>query len=279
MYLVSFVCMLISLFAIVRNHGCRHRLTPENASGCEPVNTAVRALAEQPQPRVRRLVRNTGGCRGGAIYNGGRMTVTNSTLANINLTAGGPGFAFGEGGGAFNAGTLSVINSTFSANSAFGGGGGIANIGALAVTNSTFTDNNGEEGRGGGIFNGGSLYIASSTFCWNFGGGAGSSILDNAVGSTTIKSTILALGFAGNSPEANPESVRALTDAGYNISDDSCSFQRHRKPAQYQPRTLPGWSNQQRRTDSYHRTEPKKSCYRLYPVSKLYRPKREPAQD
>ena len=149
---------------------------------------------------------------GGAIYNIGTVTVTNSTFS-ANHATGGPGgtdFPGGNGfGGAIaNEDTLTVTNCTFSANLATGGGtggttggaglgGAIYSNGTVTVTNSTFSANqaNGEAGgiaEGGGIYNGGTL---------------------------SLEGTIFAGSTGGNCADL------PVTDAGYNLSDDgSCIF-------------------------------------------------------
>jgi hypothetical protein len=82
--------------------------------------------------------------RGGGIYNGGTLTVSNSTVSSNGTDA----FSDAYGGGIFNAGTLTVDNSTLSNNSSRANGdynsafgGGIFNTGALIVSNSTLSSN------------------------------------------------------------------------------------------------------------------------------------------
>jgi hypothetical protein len=67
-------------------------------------------------------------------------------------------------------------------------------------------------GIGGGIFNGGMLTVTNSTFSGN------SAPFDGIISGGTFKSTILANNSGGNCSGT-------ITDAGYNISDDSsCGF-------------------------------------------------------
>jgi hypothetical protein len=102
---------------------------------------------------------------GGAIYNAGTLTVSNSSITGNNVLD-----SLG-GGGIFNdvPGVLTIINSTIAGNSAafsnsFGqnhcnGGGGIYNSDTLIVTNSTITGNSTNlcfVGYGG-IFGGGQI--------------------------------------------------------------------------------------------------------------------------
>jgi hypothetical protein len=82
---------------------------------------------------------------GGAIYNSGTLTVSNSTFSDSSGT---------NGGATFNIGTLEVTNSTFSGNSAtFGGGIFNANALALTLTN-TIVDNTLDGGDLAGSFSG-----------------------------------------------------------------------------------------------------------------------------
>jgi parallel beta helix pectate lyase-like protein len=173
--------------------------------------------------------RNRAYSGGGAIYNIGTLTVRKSTFLS-NSTS---GFYLG-GGGIFNSGTLTVTHSTFSANVSRKRGGGIYNLfGTVTVTNSTFSGNRaganvtGERGvKGGGILNNGKLTVTNSTFYANsanagFDAGLGGAIFGSFGRTvvTEVKSTILAASGSGGN------CGHRITDAGYNISDDSsCGF-------------------------------------------------------
>jgi hypothetical protein len=80
---------------------------------------------------------------GGGIFNGGTLTVTNSTIAANSATR-----SADAGGGIYNRGTLTLTNSTISGNSATIAGGGIANGGTATLNNSIVADNGG----GGDLF-------------------------------------------------------------------------------------------------------------------------------
>jgi hypothetical protein len=160
------------------------------------------------------------GCgSGGGIENSGTLTVVNSTFSG-NYTNGGAG-------GLSNTGTMTIINSTVSGNAAGGlvvaTGGGISNGGTLIVTNSTFSSNvaTSEMGGaiGGGIYNDGTLIVTNSTFTGNSVSGVdsvGGGISNGD--SASLKNTIIASSTGGNCSGA-------VSDAGYNISDDdSCGF-------------------------------------------------------
>jgi parallel beta-helix repeat protein len=112
------------------------------------------------------LSSNSAGRWGGAIYNGGTLTVSNSTLSGNNYASG--------GGGIYNLGSATVSNSTLSGNSAVWGGG-IFNGDTLTVSNSTLSGNDGFY-EGGGIYNFGTLTVSNSTLSGNTASGNGGGI-------------------------------------------------------------------------------------------------------
>src|SRR5208283_1217582 len=143
---------------------------------------------------------------GGAIYAlAGAMTITNSTFSDNQAISGGAITLQDPA-------MVTITNSTFSDNQAFGGlgdsgvGGAIANTedpmgfpfpipATLTVTNSTFSGNKAE--------------VLSPT---------GGAIANISPSTASLKGTILASSTPNNCNEA-------LTDAGYNISDDdTCGF-------------------------------------------------------
>jgi hypothetical protein len=153
---------------------------------------------------------------GGAIYNcptpGRGLTIIDSTISNNKAE---------EGGAICNGGTLTIINSTFYGNVARDRrGGAIRNYGLLAITNSTFSGNNAPGGIGGAIHNGkyiglsGALVMNSSTVSGNFGGG-----IYNRPGVTaTLQNTIVSNNAGGNCRGV-------MTSGGYNLSSDgTCKF-------------------------------------------------------
>src|SRR6185369_5605086 len=103
-------------------------------------------------------------------------TVVNSTLSGDLFDV--------QGGAISNGGRLSVLNSIFHG----GFGGFILNGGTAVVNNSTFTENRFEEGPGGAIWNAaGSMIIRNSTFSENLAihGGA----IYNEASMTILNST------------------------------------------------------------------------------------------
>ncbi len=116
---------------------------------------------------------------GGAIANGGGMTIYNSTIAN-NLVADSRSGSLIGGGGIFNNGSLVVSNCSIASNRADkeGRGGGILNLNSnLTVLNSTISGNT-AHGLGGGVFNraSGGAATASLTNCTISGNHAGADV-------------------------------------------------------------------------------------------------------
>ena len=100
----------------------------------------------------------------GAISNeyGATLTVNNSNFTGNAANVGG-------GGAVGNGGSLTIINSIFTGNNA-SGGGAISNTGSLTVDNSIFLDNSvlsDGMSQGGAIYNEGSLTVGNSTFTGN----------------------------------------------------------------------------------------------------------------
>ena len=126
--------------------------------------------------------------------------------------------------GIYNGGALTINNSTISGNRAgtpklSGNGGGISNGGKLTINNSTISANITTAGQfgtpsGGGISNGGTLTINNSTISANsakLGGG-----ID---GTATLQNSIVANSTSGGNCSGT------ITSDGYNLSSDtSCNF-------------------------------------------------------
>ncbi|MCA9967909.1 MAG: hypothetical protein KC423_26875, partial [Anaerolineales bacterium] len=177
-------------------------------------------------------LQNGSATNGGAIYNSGTLTVTDSTFIGNSASDSGGGIYNGTGmlivtnstfsgnaanylGGGIsndNGGPLTVTNTTFSSNSANYGGGIYNNFGTLTVTNSTFSGNVVDDS-GGGIYNNfGTLTVTNSTFSdnsANYGGG-----VYNNIGTAHLAGTILANSTSGG----NCVSISTLNDNGYNLS-------------------------------------------------------------
>jgi hypothetical protein len=156
-------------------------------------------------------------------YGAGIYNCPFSTLTLINTTISDNS---GEVGGAIcNGGLLTIINSTFSGNVARQGrGGAIGNYGVLILTNSTFSGNSsGSSGQAGGILNGGLfqspgfLFINNSTFSGNTAGeGRGGGIFNVKGSEVLLRNSVVANNTGG-------DCQGTIKSAGYNLSsDDSC---------------------------------------------------------
>jgi len=156
---------------------------------------------------------------GGAVLNGGTLTVTNCTFATNSA-------GYSGGGAISNSGNLTVTNSTFSGNYA-DHGGAIYNSGTLTVSNSTFSYNSvifsgampTLGGGGGAISNSGNLIVLNSTFSDNVAQYGGAAISNEYLGSSSLSNTIV----------ANSNSVGncsgTITDGGHNVDDGTtCGF-------------------------------------------------------
>lgn len=155
---------------------------------------------------------------GGAIYNcaDSAVTIVNTTISRNRAEV---------GGAICNGGALTIRNSTFSENSILDHrAGAIANYGLVIIDNSTFNLNSsGAAGHGGAIQNGGILYhapgilkISNSTFSGNEAGSGGG--IFNVKGRVMLQNSIVANNKGGNCGGA-------LTSRGYNLSSDhSCMF-------------------------------------------------------
>ncbi|HEY6324970.1 MAG TPA: choice-of-anchor Q domain-containing protein [Candidatus Cybelea sp.] len=160
---------------------------------------------------------------GGMMYNcpGSTATIVESTIRDNSAQV---------GGAICNGGQLTIIRSTFSGNTALEvrGGGAIFNYGVLHVANSTFSGNTAAGGFGGAIHNGtlvgitGGAQIDNSTISGNtaaFGETPGGAINNMAGLPIYVQNTII----AGNHPQNCGGA--ALQTEGFNLSSDaSCDL-------------------------------------------------------
>jgi CSLREA domain-containing protein len=189
---------------------------------------------------------NGGDGFGGAIDNGGVLTLDRCTFSNNSAKGGvgGPGTGstpIGGPGGEADGGAISneisanltINNSTFSGNLATGGKGG------NGPPNGTL---GGHGGTGvAGVFDEGTTTITGSTFSGNSGtgggGGTGNNQFNNgapgagvgglAANNTTLKSTIIAGNFGTGSVNSSKDVDGAVTSGGYNLigsADHSTGF-------------------------------------------------------
>jgi len=145
---------------------------------------------------------NGSASNGGAIYNSGDLTISNSTFAD--------NFASDTGGAIDNSGYLTITGSTFRGNVASNHGGAIYNLFSLTIKNSTFF-NNSSSGNGGAVYDSsGEATILNSTFSDNnalLGGG----IYYYSYG-LSLKNTILAKSASGGDCYINTGTIVSYTN-------------------------------------------------------------------
>jgi hypothetical protein len=145
---------------------------------------------------------------GGGIYNGGTLTVADSTISG-NSTGG----IYTNGGGIYNVGTATVTDSTFSGNSTQYDGGGICNFygGTLTLSGCTLCDNTafswyygyGTNSAGGGLANFGILTLSDSTLSGNHTAAYGAGMYNAGTSATVSNCTISGnSGLPGSAPVA-----------------------------------------------------------------------------
>ena len=179
--------------------------------------------------------------QGGAIYDSGTLTVSNSVFtgntAGVNggavATAGAPailtlaGCSFSNNsstgnGGALNNGpgsTITVTGTTFSGNTAHVSGGAIGSSGTLTLINSTITGNAASTVRGGGIYNtqGAALTLTNTTLTGNTANTFGGGIYINS-GTVTLANSIV----AGNTSSGSYADVDGnYSDHGGNVASNN----------------------------------------------------------
>ena len=111
-------------------------------------------------------------CNVGGIYNGGIMTIGDSTITSNTSSTG--------GGGIYSTNSLQVVGCQIVGNSARSFGGGIFNSGTAVILQSTIVSNeafpvavSAVNSYGGGIFNTGSLVLNQTSVANNFAIGQG----------------------------------------------------------------------------------------------------------
>lgn len=150
--------------------------------------------------------------RDGVVLNLGGLTLSDCMVAA------------NRGGAIYNSGTLTVTDSTFNNNvTEKVNGGAISNWGALTVRKSTFKQNNANGSAGGAIYNQGGLSISDSTFNENgkelcFSGGA---VCSSAGSRLEVSNS----SFEYNgSPNCNGGAIFMTSISDYHSSVNDCRF-------------------------------------------------------
>jgi CSLREA domain-containing protein len=148
--------------------------------------------------------------RGGGIFNGGVLTIMDSTFSDLRSKI----------GGIYNSQILIITNTTFISNSVispYGGGAVIFNEsnGIVKITNSSFISNsiNASYSIGGaGIYNdGGRITIAGSTFLGNSGG----AINNNPQGTLSITHSLFHKNSSGGAGAIATTGVTTITNSTF----------------------------------------------------------------
>lgn len=121
---------------------------------------------------------------GGAIYNtgGATLNVTNSTFSSNRAGD------FGSGGAIFNEGAMTMTNSTLAGNYVVSGsGGGLFNSATMTLLNVTLSNNYSSNGLGGGVLNNGTLNYSNTLIANSITGG---DCYNNSIIGTNIRNLV-----------------------------------------------------------------------------------------
>ena len=151
---------------------------------------------------------NTSIFSGGAIFNEGNMSITDTTITTSNS---------GSGGGVYNSGSglLDVVGTTFSNNTATDSGktagGAIAGAGTIDIRNSTLSGNS-TVGNGGGIgLTGGTARLNNVTLAFNASSGLGGPFYADTAALIEFSNSL----FSENT--SNDSNCGNVTSLGYNL--------------------------------------------------------------
>ncbi len=153
---------------------------------------------------------------GGGLYNTGSANVLRCNFV------GSPYFGTASDGGAiYNGGALTIASSSFSGFNVGGYGGALFNAsgGTATLTNSTFWQNSANAG--GAIMNSGNVTLVDSTIAGNGASGTGGAGIYTLNAPATLKNTLLANNIAGGVPTNCTVNGGGITSVGYNLSDDN----------------------------------------------------------
>jgi hypothetical protein len=166
---------------------------------------------------------------GGGIYNGGEMTIMNSTVSQNRVLG---LFGGGFGGGIYSSGWMLLINTTVSSNTANGVGGGfgggIYSSGWMLLINTTVSSNT-ANGVGGGIYSWGWMSLTNTTVANNLADsadaiyiGTGWAVNEGAAYLEVARTVIH--GNCGKDTEAGPSVTWVSLDYNIESPGDTCGF-------------------------------------------------------
>ena len=139
---------------------------------------------------------------GGAIFNGGTLTVSNASISNNRAS---------YGGGIENQGTMNLSNVTLTGDTAANSGGAVDSTGTLTVIDCTLTNNVAVDG--GAISAEGTLTVTDSTFSHNFVTNSGGAIASFTAPATITGSILNANNAAyGGAVENNAGTLTLTSD-------------------------------------------------------------------
>jgi len=151
---------------------------------------------------------------GGAIYNGGTLSLTACYLHDNTAT--------GNGGAINNTGTLTLSRCTLASNSTTSSGGAVNNNGSFTATNCTFYSNIASSAGGGGVNSQSGAMDTTLVHCTITGNdasdGAGGGVR-RAGGNCTINNCIVALNTASTAGTENLSGT--ITQTGNNLVTDT----------------------------------------------------------
>lgn len=160
--------------------------------------------------------RNSSGNNGGGIHTtsrsgSGRVTVTNSTIADNDCDTDGGGIATEGSGGEDGDGNVVLTSSTVTGNSAGSDGGGIDSDGAdVTVTSSTISGNKALDGDGGGID------MSNNDDVFEFGGDFSTLLVE--------KGSSVSRNVAGDEGGGIWNDIGTVTINGSSVSDNHSEF-------------------------------------------------------
>jgi hypothetical protein len=164
-------------------------------------NTVLPGVTNPPEVAVSGVTLGNGGgdlSLGGAVYNAGRMRLTevaveesaadffgggieNDGSMTVERSTIGPGNGAEYGGGIFNFGELEITDTTIDGNDAGNQGGGMYNFGESSIAGSTFSGNDAVTDGGGVVNDGGVMEIVNSTISGNQAGMRGGGLANGGV--------------------------------------------------------------------------------------------------